>query len=227
MIVANQPTDITFEACVVRALLIDFDGVLRLWPSSNAMLEQAHCLPIGALNREAFEAALLDQVVTGKIADETWREKIVERLIRAHPTANVSEAVATWSAGVGELNRPVFDLVKRLPADIRVVLVTNATSRLNRDLEALGLDKFFYAVVNASDIGFAKPSREIFVAALQAAGVAASEALFVDDSAGNVAVAAGVGMGVLHFTSVVGLSAFFRETGVSEAFHDLDCDLRC
>lgn len=222
MTVTSQCTDITRKARPFRALLIDLDGVLRLWPSSHAILEQTHGLPVGALNHTAFEPILLDEVVTGKISDETWREKIAERLTLAHPDANVSDAVATWSAGVGELNQLVFDLVKRLPADISVILVTNVTSRLNRDLEALGLANFFYSTVNASEIGFAKPSPEIFVAALKAANVAASEALFVDESTGNVAVAAQLGMRAFHFTSVEGLSAFFSETGVSERLSEHD-----
>jgi HAD superfamily hydrolase (TIGR01509 family) len=48
--------------------------------------------------------------------------------------------------------------------------------------------------VSSAEVGAAKPSAEIFAAALAAAGVVAGAALFVDDAAANVAGAAALGI---------------------------------
>jgi putative hydrolase of the HAD superfamily len=72
--------------------------------------------------------------------------------------------------------------------------VTNATSRLDLDLERLGLAGEFDGVVNSSAVGWIKPQREIFGIALSVAGVPAAHALFVDDSTENVTAAARLGM---------------------------------
>jgi len=95
-----------------------------------------------------------------------------------------------------------------------VVLATNATSRLPRDLQKLGLSGLFYSVANSSEIGHAKPDREFFQAALSLAGIAAKNALFIDDTAENVAAAAALGIAAHHFNSAGLMEQLLREQGV-------------
>jgi hypothetical protein len=56
-----------------RALLIDFDGVIRRWPASEANLETRYGLPAGAIRSVAFAPALLLPAITGEVSDESWR----------------------------------------------------------------------------------------------------------------------------------------------------------
>ncbi|MDB5335083.1 MAG: hydrolase, variant 1 family protein [Planctomycetaceae bacterium] len=197
-----------------RVLFIDFDGVLRKWPDSDAELERSYGLPAGALRDSAFERTLLHEVVTGCISDEEWRERIAEFLSQKYPGARVRDAVVAWSADIGEVNEPVLKCVQRAAEQIKVILVTNGTSRLNRDLAALELSEQFDAVVNSSVVGAAKPDREFYMAALQAAGTNATEALFVDDSVAHVAAALELGMCAHHFNGIDGLSTFLQDNGV-------------
>ena len=183
-----------------KALLIDFDGVLRQWPATDAALELAHGLPDGALRRTAFERELLNDVVTGRISDEIWRRQLETLLGRQYPQARVSDAVAAWSRPVGEIDRNVLQLVQRARERIKIVLVTNGTSRLNRDLDALGMRGSLDIVVNSSDIGVAKPALGFYAAALRASGVSAAEALYVDDSRSNIAAATQLGICAECFT---------------------------
>ena len=67
----------------------------------------------------------------------------------------------------------------------KVVLITNATSRLSDDLRRLGLDGAFDHVVNSSAVGAAKPDPAIFRTALAVAGVEVADALFVDAPRGR------------------------------------------
>ena len=68
------------------------------------------------------------------------------------------------------------------------------------DLARLGLEGFFDAVVSSAELGCEKPREAIYRAALERAGVAASEALFVDDQLENVAAAAALGLVGHRFT---------------------------
>ncbi|MBU8977089.1 HAD-IA family hydrolase [Lysobacter sp. MMG2] len=99
--------------------------------------------------------------------------------------------------------------------DFDGVLVTNATSRLPQDLAALGLTPFFHGVANSSALGTAKPDAAIFHAALALAGVAAHEALFVDDSSRNVAAAGALGIHARRFEGPATLRALLHEHGVT------------
>jgi putative hydrolase of the HAD superfamily len=105
----------------------------------------------------------------------------------------------------------VIELLRRLPARFRVVLATNATSRLPLDIESLGLTVRFHAVANSSRLGVAKPDPAFFHAALQLAGVAPADALFVDDTPENVSSASRLGIASHHFRSPSLMAAFLAQ----------------
>lgn len=199
-----------------QALLIDLDGVLRLWPADDARLEDSFGLPAGAILKAAFEPGLLREAITGRISDEAWRRRIEASLAAEHPTAEAVAAVQAWSAPCGEVNLPVLELLRQARESVKVVLVTNATSRLDRDLHHLGLSRELDIVINSSVVGTAKPGEEIFASALAAAGVAASRAVYVDDSLENVESATKLGVLSFHFQGITGLASFLQSAGVTQ-----------
>lgn len=178
-----------------RALLIDLDGVLRLWsPDNDRLAERVGGLPAGAIRRAAFSKDLLLPAITGLVSDEQWRQQVLDRLRAEFPAADTERAVQTWSESSGAVDQAVLRIVRACRRAARVALVTNATSRLPRDLERLGIGDEFDAVVNSSVVGAAKPQEDIYMAALASAGVPAAQAMFVDDSPANVEAAVGLGM---------------------------------
>ena len=106
----------------------------------------------------------------------------------------------------------VVGLLSRLAEDYRVVLATNATSRLPSDLEALGLLHYFHAIANSSRLGVAKPAPAYFQAALQLSGLQASEAVFIDNSTANLIAPRALGMQTIHFDDATNDVAGLRRT---------------
>jgi putative hydrolase of the HAD superfamily len=122
--------------------------------------------------------------------------------------ADVARAVvADWVASRGRVDDAVAELLTRVRAVIPVVLVTNATTRLDADLSTLGIARLADAVVNSSTVGVAKPDEQIYRIAAERAGVPVGRCLFVDDSAANVAGAGAVGMTGVHYREVDDLRA--------------------
>jgi len=197
-----------------RLLLIDFDGVLRQWPDADVEIETRCGLPSGAIRRVAFENALLDAVVTGIISDEIWRDQIATALEQLYPNASVREAMNEWSQSSGVVDIEVLRLLEQASPRLRIALATNATSRLRRDLESLQLGSLFDVIVNASEIGVAKPAAAFYTRALQLCDEHAENVLYVDDSNGNVESASRLGIRSLHFTGADGLADFLRASGV-------------
>jgi putative hydrolase of the HAD superfamily len=195
-------------------VLIDLDGVLRTWPTDYSKLEAAHGLPAESIPRTAFESELLEQVITGQITDHDWRDEVANRLASANPTSRAKEAVAAWSEPVGEVNREVLCLIIEARRTCRIGLITNATDRLQIDLAALGLPEHLDFIVNSSEVGFAKPSSEIFKYALSVAGTRPEEAVFIDDTLSNITVASAMGITAHHFGSARDLRAFMKSTGL-------------
>ena len=200
-----------------EAILVDLDGVIRHWKPSDESIEIAFSLPAGSIRRAAFSPEIIDLAITGAIADEEWRERIAGKL-RCHSSAtHAREAIALWTEQPGAIDQKVLSLLKGCESSIKLVLVTNATSRLQRDLQALGLLDFFHAVVNSSQVGAKKPSEQIFRAALTQAGTVPERALFIDDTPSNIAAATSLGILSHAFVSHIELSSFLRQAGVLRA----------
>lgn len=199
----------------LRAILTDFDGVIRRWPASRVRaIERDAGLPPGAILATAFSPDLLRPAITGRVSDGAWRERVAARLSELHPGTDARHAVAAWSASPGRVDRTVLDLLRSCRTGLRVVLVSNATSRLPRDLDRLGIANAFDAVVASCDVGAVKPQAAMYREALRRAGARADEAFFVDDNESNVAAAAALGMHAHAFTGVVGLRRALRGLGV-------------
>lgn len=88
---------------------------------------------------------------------------------------------------------PVLTAVRAArAAGIRTVLVSNADSM------PAGLADAFDAAVLSGVLGVAKPDEQIYLVAARAAGVPATDCVFVDDLAVNVRAAVAAGMVGVH-----------------------------
>lgn len=182
------------------ALLCDVDGVLRLWGDSMERIDRTHGLPEGTLASVAFAPDRLEPAVTGRVTDEEWRAAVVEDLtpLCGSPT-RARAVVEDWSGPVGEVDPAVVALLTAARRHVPVALVSNATSRLERDLAALGVAELVDAIVNTSRIGFAKPDVRVYQHAAARLGAEPSRCLFVDDAPGHVEGARAAGMtGVVY-----------------------------
>ncbi|MFC8721578.1 HAD-IA family hydrolase [Kitasatospora sp. NPDC057198] len=190
----------------VGAVLCDLDGVLRIW-GDLADVDRERGLPPGTIGGAAFRAERLLPAVTGAVSDEEWRAGVAADLVPVCGSAAAArEAVAAWGRQPCRVDAAVLALV----AEVRrrgtpVVLVTNATTRLEADLAAQQLDGAVDAVLNTARFGHAKPDPRVYRAAAELAGTPVERCLFVDDSAGNVAAAAALGMRVHHHGGADGL----------------------
>ncbi|TPQ15620.1 HAD-IA family hydrolase [Streptomyces sporangiiformans] len=181
------------------AVLCDIDGVLRHWPAADA-IERAHGLPAGALAAAAFAPARLHPAITGEVTDEEWRDAVVTDLADACGSKERARDVVTaWSELVPVVDQEVVALLRQVRDVASVALVSNATTRLERDLARQGLGSIADTVVNTARIGVAKPDPRVYRIAAERLGVAMDRCLFIDDTAPNVVAAHAVGMAALHY----------------------------
>ncbi|MCY3771131.1 MAG: hypothetical protein OXG98_03810 [Gemmatimonadetes bacterium] len=136
---------------MIKAVLTDLDGVVRRWdPDIVEQAEIAAGLPKGALLGTAFESRLLLRATTGRISDADWRREVARRLRHGFPAADAEEAVRLWSLSPGEIEADVLDLMQQCRKRARLVMITNATTKLVSDLQRLGIDRSFDHIVNSS-----------------------------------------------------------------------------
>lgn len=197
-----------------RAILYDFDGVIRHWDETEtATIERQFNLPSGAIAAVAFEPALLERALTGRIFDETWRLAARNALGRAHgPQA--AAAIDRWSEGAGRVDPAMVTLIAALRPTLRTALITNATTRLETDLQVFKLDQAFDVVASSARIGFIKPDRRIYHVAAVRLGFLPEQCIYVDDTDTHVAAAREFGMTAVRFEDVAALRVELTTLGV-------------
>ncbi|MFF8249468.1 HAD-IA family hydrolase [Streptomyces griseus] len=188
------------EGRAFDAVLCDLDNVVRFYDTAPlAALERAAGLPEGATTDIAYAPEVDLPLLLGRITPDAWVAAIAAGLAervgadRAHALGRAL-ADAPFRA-----DEEVVALLRRARTHVPLVIVTNATLRLDADLALLGLSDLADAVVSSAVEQVAKPDPAIYRIAAARAGVPPSRCLFVDDRQENVDAATALGMtGVLY-----------------------------
>lgn len=162
----------------------------------------------------AFAPENVIAAVRGEVTDAEWRADVARQLSEKFPDGDVTGAMHTWNSRTGELVPEVLAIVRACKSKLPVALITNATTKLDQDLESLGIADLFDHVINASEIGSIKPEPEIYLHALKLAGVEPHEAFFTDDMAENVEAAEKIGFSGHVFETPEGLRTALARAGV-------------
>jgi putative hydrolase of the HAD superfamily len=121
------------------------------------------------------------------------------RTCGAGPQPELARALADRGMELLLANGRLFDDVLPFMAGLRargvkVAIVSNCDEQGRGLLDGLGVTPLADALVLSCEVGAAKPAARIFQRALEALGVSAEAALFVDDNAEYCAAAAALGI---------------------------------
>ncbi|WP_204301600.1 HAD family hydrolase [Actinoplanes campanulatus] len=162
---------------LVDAIICDVGNVLIEFSARrSAEIEQLHGLGDGELFTATLKTSAARLAMSGAISHDEWHRQTAAIIGDA--------AVADWLADHGELNRPVVEILETARAGgIRVLLLSNATTRLWADLDHHGIRNLADQVFCSAEIGYAKPDPRAYRFVLEAAAIDAGRALYVDDTA--------------------------------------------
>lgn len=199
-------------SAVKNTVLIDLDGVIRHW-SSIEIEEYADTLGLvrNPLFTCAFSEKHLIPAITGKISHDEWCNNVCSDLSLVHGESTAVKLVSKWRSLNTDIDYEFLNNIRSLLSNGRVVLVTNATSRLNNDLANVGLEKAFDEVVNSSEIGVAKPDFLFFQRLMKRLSVKSKQCIFIDDTNRNVEAARAMGIESLLHTSTKETLDFIKD----------------
>ncbi|MFF4351512.1 HAD family hydrolase [Streptomyces sp. NPDC001530] len=183
------------------AVLCDVDNVVRVYDSSPVTaLESAAGLAEGTTMKVAFAPETVLPLLLGRITPNEWAWSVASGLTGLVPEVTAFALANALVDSPFHADETVVTLLRRTrAAQVRLVLVSNASVQLEEDLESLGLTDLADDVVSSARVGIAKPDRRIYDIAVERAGVPAERCLFVDDTLENVEAAAALGMQAVHF----------------------------
>jgi HAD superfamily hydrolase (TIGR01509 family) len=200
-----------------RGVLFDVDGTLvdsaylhtvAWW---QAFRQQGHDVPMASIHH--FVGMGGDRLVDNLLP--AGRDKAADREILASHAALFA---ASWPS------LRSFDGSKDLLAQCHAggLAVALASSARKQDLEAtrkaLGSDAFIHAATSANDAKDSKPSPDILVAALDAVGLEASNAVYVGDAVWDMKAAAALGIPAVGFSCGGTSAAELTDAGAVEVY---------
>ena len=191
---------------MIRAMVFDCGGVLLRDGDLAAYdaWEKRLGLPAGELARRLWNGETWKLAELGQITDAEFWQRMGKEFGMVAPEQVEQFREDLWDTWV--IDERVLELVEQAKRRYRVAILSNATDALE-DLLAhrYGVADRFEAIVTSARVGIAKPEPRIYEVLLQRLGLQASDVLFVDDRAENVAAAAQLGMHVLWFVDAAEL----------------------
>ena len=181
----------------VRAVFFDLDGVLTV-DASGSLTTTAALARWTALPRDVLDAAYrpwLRDLLFGRATHADIAPLMAAQLGHDLPMAAFEAAFASTP-----MDARMLALAERLSDAVVVGIITdNAADRVAHLVARHRLDATFSPIVISSEVGSGKHGPAIFRHALDRAGAAADEAVFIDNTPANLVASAALGMHVLHF----------------------------
>lgn len=182
----------------LKAVMFDFGGVFTDSPF-HAVSDYGE--KIGASSEQVTEIVFggyavdsdhpWHRVERGEITLEEARESIMALGRAQGLDVDIWAVFAAMAENGGGLRQELVDYLPRIRgAGYATGIITNNVVEFRDHWRAmLPIDELFDFVLDSSEIGMRKPNPAIFTRALQVAGLAPEQALFLDDFEGNIVAA--------------------------------------
>lgn len=186
-------------AGAITTVIFDFAGVLTSspWGALTAAGGGNLALMIGSYEEDTDHP--WHRVERGELGIAEWALEVTE--LGAEAGIEIDFAVLQSLLGDMTIHTKVIDLIRELrEQSYRLGLITNNVREGSATWRAMvPVDELFEVVVDSSEVGMRKPNPAIFHHTLELLGVDdPGEAVFLDDSPGNVDGARRAGLHAIH-----------------------------
>ena len=196
---------------MIEAILFDFDGVIRQWDESDLWTFETEAnIERGTVFAVAFSKELHAPLTRGELTWAQWKDETERILVESHG-AFIRPIVKRFFAFEGRIDLNMVKLIKQLPKNLRLGILTNNHDRFEEYLQRVGVAELFDAVINTHRIGVAKPEKLAYQKAVSRLSVEPENCLFVDDVEGNVDGGEAAGLKCHHFQNQTGLVEFLKK----------------
>lgn len=182
----------------LKAVVFDFGGVFTDSPFHAFTV---YAKKIGASDEQVSDIVFggygvdgdhpWHKVERGEITLEKARDDIMELGAQQGLTVDIWEVFMAMSENGGGLRVELVDYVRTIRASgLATGIITNNVVEFREHWRSmLPVEELFDFVVDSSEVGIRKPNPAIFEKALEIAGLASEQVIFLDDFEGNVIAA--------------------------------------
>ncbi|WP_018343015.1 HAD family hydrolase [Cytophaga aurantiaca] len=179
---------------------IDFEKTFQAFATLSS-------LPVEEIKRRYQSTSLFIDFEKGIIGNFTFLQKL-RSLLEVNDTTSDQQLIDAWNTLLLPIPQERIDRIKLLASDYRLFLLSNTNPVHIKDVNRIlyectqvsALEQLFETTWYSYDLGLIKPSTEIYETVLQLKELKASETVFLDDNADNIAGALATGIHALHVT---------------------------
>lgn len=204
------------EMTAIQNIIFDFGGVILNIDHEklNRAFQNLHIADFGQRYSQAVQSDLFSRLETGEISPDTFRNALRELCGLTLSDEVLDE---TWNAILLDIPVSRLELLSRLKSRYRIFLLSN-TNRIHYDaylqtLQQAGPYRDFEDIFEKAwfsfRMGMRKPNREIYLQALQEAGLDPAHTLFIDDSLQNIHAAETCGLQTFWLKPPLEISMLF------------------
>lgn len=203
----------------IKNIIFDLGNVLedlnelKLYSAFNTLLGQRDPLP-ALFSLFKGQAPIVDELDTGKISNETFRNFFRKSFRASFTDAVFDEA---WCSLLQGINAEKIILLQRLRPHYRLFLLSNTNAihlpyikQATFKKHGIRLDELFEKTYYSHEIGFRKPNPAAFQLLLNEQHLLTQETLFIDDHPLNIAAAQRLGLLTLHLVYPYALLEYFE-----------------
>ena len=178
----------------------------------------------GKAKEEIIESVNKHQIFqkfeTGQINESEFRNLV--RIILDLPDIDDAAIDAAWNILLLDIPIERIELLQKLAQNYELHLLSNTSSihitEVNKILERTSghknLDELFSNVFLSYEMGVMKPDLKIYQQVLLQAGISASETIFLDDNADNIAASASLGIHAIHVQKPTTILDYLKDYAV-------------
>jgi putative hydrolase of the HAD superfamily len=186
-----------------KAIIFDFFNVIHRDPFQ-------HWLGQNGLKRDGDMHRSSERLDSGAISNEEFYRQLTKI------SGQKVESVRVIYDDISHINKEVVLLIERLKRHYKTALLSNSSVEyLSRIIAKHELESLFDVITVSADVGLIKPDPRIFEHTLDELGIAAKEAIFIDDNPRNVEAGASVGIKSLVYTDIGTLESDLAKAGVA------------
>lgn len=194
---------------MIKAIIFDMVGVLLMEKGDICEIASN---TIGVDSEELREMFVknIDKLFRKEMTSEQFFDLVKKRF-------KLSEDIgAVWEkahVNYREVNEDLMEAIAKMKKNYKVGIISNTHSLVTR-IRKNTFARYFDFTVFSSDVGFAKPDKEIFKIALEKALAKPEECVFVDDQEENLEAAKELGFNTILFKNNEQLLKELKDLGV-------------
>lgn len=155
---------------MIKAIIFDFFDVIRSDPYNSWLKNHG-------FSREGKFLEVVEELDSGRISNVEFRNTL--SVISGQSIGDLNNEFENTN----KIDTDVVGLIQQLAKNYKIGLLSNAPSKYIRDiLQESKLEQHFNEIVISSEVGYTKPSKEIFEIMLNRLNVNAANVLFIDDN---------------------------------------------